>query len=175
MEVNFAYSHKYAQALMDRLLNLADNVTETRTGVADANRAISQLDNVSPRKTHELVTAMSTCMSCTTPAGESKPRPWYADRNALAAETAAHRLYYRRVPRGTRCAPTAAWAPTTPRRVGARTRWGRIPRWVRRGARRWRRRWTRGVTTWATCTLRRRAAAADRPPGGERRGDRWRE
>ena len=98
VEVNFAYSHKYAEALMDRLLLLADNVTATRSGVADANVAISQLDNTSPRKTHDLVVAMSDCMSCAAPAGETKPRPWYADRTVEAAEAAAHRLYYRRVP-----------------------------------------------------------------------------
>ena len=44
---------------MDRLASLADNVTETRVGVHDANVAISQLDNVSPRETKAMVTALS--------------------------------------------------------------------------------------------------------------------
>ena len=92
VEVNFAYSHKYAEALMDRLLLLADNVTATRSGVADANVAISQLDNTSPRKTHDLVVAMSDCMSCAAPAGETKPRPWYADRTVEVAEAAAEEV-----------------------------------------------------------------------------------
>ena len=49
VEVNFAYTHKFSERLLDKLLRLSENVTRVETGVILANNLVSGLDNTSPK------------------------------------------------------------------------------------------------------------------------------
>ena len=109
VEVNFAYTHKFSQRLLDRLLRLSDNVTRVEAGVALANDLISGLDNVSPRAALDIVRDMQRCHDCTAPTTDGKLRPWYADANMATVKDALNRHFYKKVPRLSElCPPTAS-------------------------------------------------------------------
>ena len=146
VEVNFAYSHKYAQALMDRLLNLADNVTETRTGRGGRQpRDIPARQLVAEKDARPRHRDVHLHVVLHPGRGDETPAVVRRSKRVSGRDGGAQAVLSQDPCVGHSCAPTGGWAPTTPRRVGARIPSGTIPRWVKRGARRWRRRWTRGA------------------------------
>lgn len=67
VKVNFAYTHKFSERLLDRVLRLSDNVTRVETGVTLSNDLISGLDNISPKATLEVVRDIQMCHGCQSP------------------------------------------------------------------------------------------------------------
>jgi len=65
VEVNFAYTHKFSERLLDKLLRLSDNVTRVETGVILANNLVSGLDNTSPKAGGAIANTHSTDVEST--------------------------------------------------------------------------------------------------------------
>jgi hypothetical protein len=99
VEVNFAYTHKFSERLLDKILRLSDNVTRVETGVTLSNDLISGLDNASPKAALEIVRDMQRCHDCQTPADGDQPRPWYADANVAAVRDNLNQHFYKKLPK----------------------------------------------------------------------------
>ena len=112
VEVNFAYTHKFSQRLLDKVLRLSDNVTRVETGVTLSNNLISGLDNVSPRAALEVVRDIQRCHDCKAPsdgtADGERLRPWYADAGVASVRDNLNQHFYKKVPRLSQLCPAEA-------------------------------------------------------------------
>ena len=97
-EINFAYSHKFAERMLTTVNALSDNVTRVEAGVTLGNALTSAIDSTSPAATLAVVTEMRSCFDCSIPSGETKSRPWFSDDARDDVVSAITQGYYKHMP-----------------------------------------------------------------------------